>query len=71
MLFKAAQPHERHLVLQRFYRLSEPLIKRFYRGKLSFWDKCRIFIGKPPVPINKALYNFSERGFIARTKKRK
>jgi len=69
LLFKASLPSKRHLVLQRFYTLSESLIKRFYEGDLHKKDKLRILIGKPPVPVLKALYFFSEKAFVAREKK--
>ena len=66
MLFRAAKPEERYSVLQRFYGLNQGLIERFYAGQLTWRDKARILIGKPPVPIHKALYNFSESAFIKR-----
>ena len=66
MLFRAAKPTERYSVLQRFYGLNQGLIERFYAGQLTWRDKARILIGKPPVPVSKALYNFSERAFIKR-----
>jgi len=53
-------------VLQRFYGLNGGLIARFYRNKLTKGDKLRILAGKPPVPVTKALYNFSEKSFIKR-----
>ena len=68
MLFRAAKPAERYKVLERFYGLSEGLVERFYRNRLSKADKLRILIGKPPVPVHKALYNFSENAFIRREK---
>lgn len=71
MLFRAAKPTERYKVLQRFYGLSEGLIERFYRNRLTKSDKLRILIGKPPVPVSKALKNFSERAFIGREKTQK
>lgn len=55
MLFRAAQPERRYLVLQRFYELSEGLIGRFYSGQLTLWDRFRILCGRPPVPILEAL----------------
>lgn len=55
MLFRAALPERRHLVLQRFYKLPKPLIERFYAGRTSWRDIARILIGKPPVPIHRAL----------------
>ena len=66
MLFRAAKPDERYTVLQRFYGLNQGLIERFYAGQLKWYDKVRILIGKPPVPVSKALYNFSEKAFIRR-----
>ena len=66
MLFRAAKPEERYTVLQRFYGLNQGLIERFYAGQLKWYDKLRILIGKPPVPVSKALYNFSEKAFIKR-----
>ena len=68
LLFKASMPSKRHLVLQRFYTLSENLIKRFYEGNIHKKDILRILIGKPPVPVLKALYFFSEAAFVAREK---
>ncbi|WP_108396195.1 lycopene beta-cyclase CrtY [Devosia submarina] len=55
MLFRAARPDRRHLVLQRFYKLPKPLIERFYAGRTSMGDIVRILTGKPPVPIHRAL----------------
>jgi lycopene beta-cyclase len=55
MLFQAAKPHARAQVLERFYRLPEPLIRRFYAGQLSLTDQARILSGKPPVPLLAAL----------------
>lgn len=55
MLFLAAQPAERHRVLERFYRLPTPLIERFYAGRTTRLDALRILTGKPPVPIHRAL----------------
>lgn len=55
MLFRAAAPHERYKVLERFYRLSPALIGRFYAARSTGLDKARILAGKPPVPIGKAI----------------
>ena len=68
MLFRAAKPEKRYSVLQRFYGLNQGLIERFYAGQLTWRDKARILIGKPPVPVHKALYNLSEKAFIRREK---
>lgn len=66
MLFRACEPDQRYKVLQRFYGLPRGLIERFYAGQLTWRDKARILIGKPPVPVHKALYNLSEKAFIRR-----
>jgi lycopene beta-cyclase len=55
MMFLAAEPAERYRVLQRFYRLPEPLIERFYAGRLNLADRMRILTGVPPVSVGRAL----------------
>jgi len=55
MLFRAAEPEERYRILERFYRLSPPLIGRFYAGRSTLSDKARVLTGKPPVPIVRAV----------------
>ncbi|CAN5504982.1 hypothetical protein BH09PSE4_BH09PSE4_11780 [soil metagenome] len=54
MLFRAAEPAERWRVLARFYRLDPGLIGRFYAARSTGFDKARILMGKPPVPIGRA-----------------
>ena len=65
MLFRAAAPDQRYRVLERFYRLPQPLIERFYAGEASFGDKVRILSGKPPVPIRAAMKCLSEAPLLA------
>ena len=55
MLFDAAIPEERYRVFERFYRLPEPLIERFYAASSTGFDKVRILSGKPPVPVSRAV----------------
>ncbi|MBN8808766.1 MAG: lycopene beta-cyclase CrtY [Sphingomonas sp.] len=55
MLFRAAAPDQRYRILERFYRLNPALIGRFYAGTSTMSDKARILMGKPPVPIGRAL----------------
>ncbi len=55
MLFRAAEPRHRYRVLEHFYRLPEPLIARFYAGRLTALDKLRILSGRPPVPVGRAM----------------
>jgi lycopene beta-cyclase len=60
MLFRAAEPETRYRIFERFYGLSGGLIRRFYAGRLKWIDKVRLLIGKPPVPIYRALQCLSE-----------
>lgn len=62
MLFAAAAPHERWRVLERFYRLPEPLIERFYAGRSTLADKARLLMGRPPVPVGAALASLTGGG---------
>ena len=55
MLFRAAEPAERYKVLERFYRLSPALIARFYAGNSNVADMARVLMGKPPVPVGRAV----------------
>ena len=64
MMFHAAEPKMRHKVFERFYRLPEALIERFYAGQLTFADKARLLTGKPPVPVFKAATCLSENQFL-------
>ncbi len=54
MLFRAAKPEERYIVLKRFYGLPEGLVERFYAGRSTLGDKARVLAGKPPVPLGAA-----------------
>lgn len=62
MLFLAGKPDERWRVMERFYRLPEKLISRFYAARLTPRDKLRILVGKPPVPILDAVKALAWRG---------
>lgn len=55
MLFRAARPEERFRVLEQFYQRPEPLIARFYAGRVTWLDRARVLAGRPPVPIGRAL----------------
>ncbi|MGF1613049.1 MAG: lycopene beta-cyclase CrtY [Gammaproteobacteria bacterium] len=55
MLFLAGATHQRYRVLERFYRLPEPLISRFYAGRSTWQDRLRLLAGAPPVPLGQAL----------------
>jgi len=51
MLFGAGAPGERYRVFERFYRLDQDLIERFYAGRSTRSDRARILCGRPPVPL--------------------
>lgn len=55
MLFQAAEPAQRYRVFQRFYRLDEGLIERFYAARPTAADKLRVLTGRPPVPVGAAI----------------
>lgn len=61
MLFRASEPSKRYRLLERFYRLDQKLIERFYAGQSSMTDKARILSGKPPVPMGKAIQVLTSR----------
>lgn len=61
MMFRAAAPTQRYRILERFYRLPQPLIERFYAAQSTTADKLRILVGRPPFPISAALPCLLER----------
>ena len=61
LLFRAADPGESWRVLARFYGLDEKLIARFYAGRSTTADKLRVLVGKPPVPLIRAIRVLRER----------
>lgn len=48
MLFKWFAPANRYHVLERFYRLPEDVIARFYALATTPMDRARILVGRPP-----------------------
>ena len=48
LLFCAYPPGERWQVLERFYRLPEATIRRFYALELTLADRARLLLGRPP-----------------------
>lgn len=65
MMFRACEPNQRYRVLERFYRLQQPLIERFYAGDATLGDKIRILSGKPPVPVSRAMACLTEQSAFA------
>ena len=62
MLFGAATPDQRFRIFERFYRLPQPLIERFYAGQSTLGDRIRILSGKPPVSIMRAMSALAGQG---------
>ncbi len=48
LLFGGFAPEERYRVLERFYRLPLPTIRRFYALETHAADRARILCGRPP-----------------------
>lgn len=49
LLFGAFAAHQRYHVLERFYRLPEDTIRRFYSLRMNTTDRARILCGRPPT----------------------
>jgi len=62
MLFGAARPEERWRIFERFYRLPDSLIERFYAARSTRMDRFRILCGKPPVPLGQAAVSLLRAG---------
>jgi lycopene beta-cyclase len=48
LLFRWFEPRDRAHVFERFYRLPEPTIRRFYALRATFLDRARVIGGRPP-----------------------
>ena len=48
MLFRWFPPDQRRNVLERFYKLPEPVVRRFYALEMRRFDQARILVGRPP-----------------------
>ena len=62
-LFVAARPQNRYRVMERFYKLPQPLIERFYAGVSTKRDKMRVLVGKPPVSFARAVACIDDTGW--------
>lgn len=65
MLFLGAIANQRVRIFERFYSLPQKLVERFYAGRLSWVDKARILVGRPPIPVKKAIQCFNSKGAFA------
>jgi lycopene beta-cyclase len=48
LFFEAFAPAQRRNVIERFYRLPTPTVRRFYAMTLTHLDRARILCGRPP-----------------------
>lgn len=55
MMFLGADPQQRYRVIERFYGLRPALVRRFYAGRSTRLDKIRTLVGKPPIPLARAI----------------
>lgn len=55
MMFLGADPQQRYRVIERFYGLRPALVRRFYAGRSTRLDKLRTLVGKPPIPLGRAI----------------
>ena len=52
LMFEAMPAAERWTALERFYRMPEPTIARFYASRSTLWDRARMLLGRPPRGIS-------------------
>lgn len=55
LMFLGSRSDRRYRVIERFYKLRPKLVHRFYAGQSTLFDKMRILIGKPPIPVGRAV----------------
>jgi lycopene beta-cyclase len=61
LLFYAAEPGLRYTVMQKLLEFPDDMIARFLAGRSSWSDRLRVISSGPPVPLHRALRNFTER----------
>jgi lycopene beta-cyclase len=52
LLFRAIPPAERWRALERFHRLPDDTVERFYALRLGARDRARVLVGRPPRGIS-------------------
>ena len=52
LLFQAMAPTARWHALDRFYRLPDATIARFYASRNTAWDRVRVLAGRPPRGVS-------------------
>jgi lycopene beta-cyclase len=52
LMFEAMPPASRWTAIDRFYRLPEATIARFYASASTWGDRARILVGRPPAGLS-------------------
>jgi lycopene beta-cyclase len=52
LLFRALPPPQRWTALERFYRLPDETIARFYASRSTAFDRARVLVGRPPAGLS-------------------
>jgi lycopene beta-cyclase len=52
LLFHAMPPEQRWTALERFYRLPEATVARFYASRTTALDRWRLLVGRPPAGLS-------------------
>jgi len=61
LLFRAMRPTERWTALDRFYRMPDAIIARFYGSRSTALDRMRLLLGRPPAGVSwRRLLGFAE-----------
>lgn len=55
LMFLGSNEKNRVNIFSRFYKMPVTTMERFYAGKLTTFDKARMLIEKPPIPISSAI----------------
>lgn len=58
MLFLGAKAEERVKIFESVFKQPDDLISNFFAAQLTTSQKLRLFAGKPPVPIHRALKSY-------------
>lgn len=51
LMFFGSETRNRRNIFERFYQLPSSTIARFYAGRTNWFDRCRLLVGKPPIPV--------------------
>jgi lycopene beta-cyclase len=61
LLFRGMRPAQRWTALERFYRMPEATIARFYASRTTALDRARFLLGRPPAGVSwRRLLGFAE-----------